>query len=113
MDLETLLQELQENLACLRADVRVLDDPTARDAPFAEGYRVKAYEAVCAGGFLRELDEETEELLHAFYRSLRVMGEGHPGLLEAEPGGLEQAYRITVEAAIALGEQLLERLEGG
>ena len=107
--LPKLLDEIRENLERLRRDLRSLD-PEADAAEvegFAEGYRREAYEAFC----LRAAAEGvTGEILHAFYRSLRVLSEGHPGFLNADPEELERAYRITVEAAIGMGEQVLRSL---
>ena len=108
--LPELLDEIRGNLERLRRDLRSLDpEADASEAEgFAEGYRREAYEAACLRGL--RVEGVTGELLHAFYRSLRVLSEGHPGFLNADPEELERAYRITVEAAIGMGEQILRGL---
>lgn len=108
--LPELLDEIRENLGQLRRDLRSLS-PEADDAEtegVAEGYRWRVYEAACLRGL--HVEGVTGEMLHAFYRSLRVMSEGHPGFLDADPEELERAYRITLEATIGMGEQVLESL---
>ncbi len=108
--LSELLAEIRENLERLRRDLRSLG-PEADDAGtggFAEGYRREAYEAFCLRG--PRVAGVTGEMLHAFYRSLQVMSEGHPGFWNADPEELERAYRITLEAALEMGERLLEGL---
>lgn len=117
MSLEALLEELRGNLACLRADLGRLERPEGTDPEdgeaFGTGYRFEAYEAFQRKLGYLGLDPLTGQLLQAFYKSLRVLREGHPGLMQAEPKGLKRALRITVEAALSMGEQLLQRLEDG
>ena len=116
MSLEALLEELRGNLACLRADLKQLERPKGISQEdleaFGASYRFEAYEAfrLKLGEF--GLDPLTGEMLGAFYKSLRVLHEGHPGLVQAEPDKLKQALRITMEAALSMGEQLLQKLEG-
>lgn len=108
--LPELLDEIRENLGQLRRDLHSLG-PEADDVEtegFAEGYRRGVYEAACLRGL--HVEGVTGEMLHAFYRSLRVLSEGHPGFLNADPEELERAYRITLEAAIEMGERILESL---
>lgn len=108
--LPKLLEEIRGNLERLRRDLRSLS-PEAEEADgegFAEGYRREAYEAACLEGL--RVEGVTGEMLHAFYRSLRVLSEGHPGFLDADPEELERAYRITLEAAIEMGKRVLEGL---
>ena len=108
--LPELLEEIRLNLERLRRDLRSLS-PEADDVAteeFAEGYRREAYEAACCKGL--RVEGVTGEMLHAFYRSLRVLSRGHPGFLDADPEELERAYRITLEAAIEMGERVLAEL---
>lgn len=105
-----LLAEIRANVERLRRDLRSLDPEAGDAAPegFAEGYLWEAYEAACLQGL--RVEGVAGEMLHAFYRSLRVLSEGHPGLLDADPAQLERAYRITLEAAIDMGERVLRDL---
>ena len=115
MGLEALLEELRGNLACLRADLGRLERPEGISSDleaFGASYRFEAYEAFRLKFGEFGLDPLTGEMLGAFYKSLRVLHEGHPGLVQAEPDKLKQALRITMEAALSMGEQLLQKLEG-
>ena len=75
----------------------------------AEDYRFQAYETL-SSETLQQIERGKVEMLQAFYKSLRVLSEGHSGLMAADERAFENAYRITLEAAIEMGEQLLERL---
>ncbi len=100
-----LLEELKGNLERLRRDLTALDEP---DAPWAVDYAFQEYEALGAEA-LQKMGRGTVEILTAFYKALRVLSEGHAGLLGADEQALERAYRLVVEAAIELGEWLLEQ----
>jgi len=105
-----LLDELKENVLRLRADLAILNVPQSEGLPVAEEYCFQAYEAL-KSETLQEIERGKVELIHAFYKSLRVLSEGHSGLFAADERAFENAYRITLEAAIEMGEQLLEQSE--
>jgi hypothetical protein len=86
----------------------MLQVPNSEDVPSVEDYCFQAYEALDVKT-LRRMDGGTAEMLRAFYKSLHVLSEGHSGFVTADDQALERAYRLTLEAAIAMGEQLLEQ----
>ena len=100
---KSLRSEIQQNLACLRSDLDALSNPDESDGSFAEGYQFEEYASL-----FRKTDIALSELIHAFYRSLHVLGEGHPGFLTAEESILEMSYRTIIESAIQFGEQILD-----
>ncbi len=100
MAIETLLAEIAHNVAHLRAELAQLDEPDSE--PPASGLAFAAYEAAD----LSHLDAGTLELVGAFYRTLAVAIDGHPGFLDADPDELDRSYRIILEAAIDLGEEV-------
>ncbi|OGF57695.1 MAG: hypothetical protein A2Z21_05475 [Candidatus Fraserbacteria bacterium RBG_16_55_9] len=103
----SLLEEVRQNLERLRRDLTVLNTPNSEDASFAEGYCFQAYETLNAKT-LQRMDRGVVEMLRAFYKSLRMLSEGHSGFVTADEEMLGRAYRITLEAAIEMGEELLE-----
>lgn len=103
MSVDELAAEIARNVAHLRAELAQIDQPDA-DPPDS-GLSFASYEAMDTS----VLDEGTVELVGAFYRSLIVVIDGHPAFLDAEPDEIDQSYRIVVEAAIALGDRLIER----
>ena len=103
-----LLQELSQNLERLRRDLAWLNMPDPEDTSFAEDYCFQEYEALNVEALPR-IDRGTVEMLWAFYKSLRVLVEGHSGFVTADEPSLERAYRITLEAALEMGEQLLRK----
>ncbi len=104
MTVDKLAAEVARNVAHLRAELAQMDQPDAE--PPDSGLSLASYEAMDAS----ILDEGTLELVAAFYRSLIVVIDGHPGFLDAHPDEIDRSYRIVVEAAIQLGDQLMERL---
>jgi len=100
MAIETLQAEVAHNVDHLRAELAQIDEPDA--GPPESGLAFAAYEAAD----LSHLDAGTQELVGAFYQTLAVAIEGHPGFLDADPDELDQSYRIILEAAIDLGDQI-------
>ncbi len=107
---DALLQEVTQNVKRLRRDLAMLHMPDSEDDSVAQGYRFQEYEALHPG-ILSNIDQGTVAMLQAFYKSLHVLNEGHAGLAFADEQALTQAYHITLEAAIELGEQLLRQGE--
>lgn len=105
---DALHEEVKQNVERLRRDLAMLHMPDSEDDPVARGYRFQEYEALHAG-ILSNTDRGTVAMLQAFYKSLHVLNEGHGGLAFASEQALAQAYRITLEAAIELGEQWLKQ----
>ena len=103
MAVDELAAEIAHNVAHLRAELAQMDQPNAE--PPDSGLAFASYEAMDAS----ILDEGTAELVGAFYRSLIVAIDGHPGFLDADPDEIERSYRIVVEAAIQVGDELIER----
>ncbi len=101
---ELLKQEIDHNLSCLRSDLNLINrDSGGQDRAFAEEYRFEQFNS-----FLSKEEKIFDETMQAFYRSLHVLVEGHPGLMSADARDLEQAYRTIIESAIQFGERLLE-----
>ncbi|MBI3643775.1 hypothetical protein HY229_06715 [Candidatus Acetothermia bacterium] len=100
---QPLQSEIQHNLDCLRADLEALSNPDSSEHPFAEEYQFEEYQLLSM-----KRDRTLSELIHAFYRSLNVLGEGHPGLMTADESTLEMSYRTIIESAIQFGEQILK-----
>lgn len=102
--LHELHAEIARNVDHLRAELGHMDDPDA--APPESCLTFRAYQAID----LNELDGESGELATAFYRSLSVVLDGHPGFLDADRDQIDRSYRIVLEAAIDLGDQLVDSL---
>lgn len=103
MAMEPLQAEVAHNVDHLRAELAQIDEPDAQ--PPESELAFVAYEAAD----LSRLDAGTQELVGAFYQTLVVAIEGHPGFLDADPDELDQSYRILLEAAIDLGDQIEAR----
>lgn len=101
-----LQSEIQHNLDCLHSDLQALSNPDMSEHPLAEGYKFAEYEMLSL-----KADRGLSELIHAFYRSLKVLGEGHSGLMTADESSLEMSYRTILESAIQFGEQILNGSE--
>lgn len=104
MAVHALRAEITSNVAYLRAELARIDQSDAY--PPGSGLSFESYESL--DGSI--LEEGTMELVGAFYRSLIVVIDGHPGFLDADPDQIDRSYRIIVEAAIDLGDRLIERL---
>ena len=104
MALDPLRAEITHNVEHLRGELARIDQPDAH--PPETGLSFENY------GSLDDsiLDEGMMELVGAFYRSLVVVIDGHPGFIDADPDQIDRSYRIIVEAAIDLGDRLIERL---
>lgn len=108
MAVDALRAEIAHNVAHLRAELAQIDDADAQPQeaqPSDAGLSFQAYRSTD----LSILDAETGELVAAFYQSLVVVLDGHPGFLDANPDEIETAYRIVLESTIAFGEQLMAR----
>jgi hypothetical protein len=108
----SLLGEVRHNVERLRRDLAMLDMPDSEDVSWAEDYRFQAYEALNVKA-LQRMDSGVAEMLRALYKSLHVLSEGHAGFVTADEQALERAYRIALEAAIEMGEQLLQEKKYG
>ena len=104
MALDLLRAEISHNVEHLRAELAWSDQPDAH--PPETGLSFEGYEALDDS----ILDEGVMELVGAFYRSLVVVIDGHPGFLDADPDQIDRSYRIVLEAAIDLGDRLIECL---
>ena len=103
MAMEELRAEVAHNVEQLRAELAQIDDPDA--APPESGLAFHAYQATDLAPF----EPETGELIAAFYQSLSVVLDGHPGFLDADFDRMDAAYRIVLASAVDFGEQLMAR----